>query len=158
MGFVEESLVPDERVVYRAHVHWSTFALPFFFLVATAVFVVWGLAVDGLRPLIYLGYVFAAVTVIIGVERWIRFASSEFAVTDHRVLIKVGVIRRHSIELLLDKVEGIGVDQTLWGRILGYGTILVTGTGGTRESFHDIAGPMEFRRQVQARVGGAKTE
>jgi uncharacterized membrane protein YdbT with pleckstrin-like domain len=68
------------------------------------------------------------------------------------VLIKIGLIRRHSLELLLQKVEGIGVDQSLAGRILGYGTITVTGTGGTRESFQRISRPMEFRRQVQASV------
>ncbi len=153
MGFVEESLVPNETIVYRAHVHWSTFALPLFFAIVAGVFLVCGFTVANLELLRYLGYVFIAVALITGLERYVRYASSEFAVTDHRVLIKVGVIRRHSVELLLDKVEGIGVDQSLWGRMLNYGTISVTGTGGTRESFHDIAGPMEFRRQVQERVG-----
>ncbi|MBI5837155.1 MAG: PH domain-containing protein [Candidatus Eisenbacteria bacterium] len=78
--------------------------------------------------------------------------SSEFAVTNRRVLIKIGLVRRHTLELLLTKVEGIGVDQGFWGRVLGFGTITVTGTGGTRESFRDIARPLEFRKQVQTRV------
>ena len=85
---------------------------------------------------------------------WVDSLSSEFAVTNKRVLIKVGLIRRHSLELLLQKVEGIGVDQTLTGRILGYGTITVTGTGGTRESFQRISRPLEFRRQVQGSLAG----
>jgi len=84
------------------------------------------------------------------VPPWIRSISSEFAVTNKRVLVKVGLIRRHSLELLLQKVEGIGVDQGILGRILGYGTITVSGTGGTREAFRMIADPLEFRRQVQA--------
>jgi uncharacterized membrane protein YdbT with pleckstrin-like domain len=83
---------------------------------------------------------------------WIDSLSSEFAVTNKRVLVKVGLIRRHSLELLLQKVEGIGVDQTLTGRILGYGTITVSGTGGTREAFRLISDPLEFRRQVQAEI------
>jgi uncharacterized membrane protein YdbT with pleckstrin-like domain len=65
-------------------------------------------------------------------------------------LIKVGLIRRHSLELLLQKVEGIGVDQGILGRILGYGTITVSGVGGTQEAFRMISNPLEFRRQVQA--------
>ena len=62
------------------------------------------------------------------------------------------MIRRHSLELLLQKVEGIGVDQGIAGRVLGYGTITVSGTGGTKESFPLISDPLEFRRQVQANI------
>ncbi len=69
--------------------------------------------------------------------------------TTRRVLIKVGVLRRRSLELLLSKVESIGVDQGIVGRLLGYGTIIVTGTGGTKEPFRMIAAPLEFRRMVQ---------
>src|SRR5258706_11991105 len=85
-------------------------------------------------------------------SRWRARISSEFAVTNKRVLIKVGFIRRHSLELLLQKVEGIGVDQGIWGRAVDYGTIMVTGTGGTNEPFKNIAAPLEVRKQVQSRV------
>ena len=89
-------------------------------------------------------------TPLLFIPPWIRSASSEFAITNKRVLIKVGLVRRHSLELLLQKVEGIGVDQSVMGRILGYGTITVSGVGGTKESFRMISDPLEFRRQVQA--------
>src|SRR4029077_1171933 len=79
----------------------------------------------------------------------IKRISSEFAVTNRRVLINVGLIGRHTVELLLQKVEGIGVDQPLSGRVLGFGTIVVTGTGGTCERFDRIADPLQFRRHVQ---------
>ncbi len=75
-------------------------------------------------------------------------ATSEFAVTDRRVIIKVGLVSRKTVELNLEKVESIGVDQTILGRIFGYGTIVVVGTGGTREPFPHIADPMGFRRAV----------
>jgi uncharacterized membrane protein YdbT with pleckstrin-like domain len=68
------------------------------------------------------------------------------------VLIKIGFIQRHSLEVLLHKVEGIGVNQSIFGRILGFGTITVTGTGGTKETFDLIAAPLEFRKQVQANL------
>ncbi len=75
-------------------------------------------------------------------------ATSEFAVTNRRVIIKVGLVSRRTVELNLEKVESIGVDQTIPGRIFGYGTIVVVGTGGTREPFPSIADPMGFRRAV----------
>lgn len=86
---------------------------------------------------------------------YITHKTSEFAVTDRRVVIKVGWIQRRTLETMLNKVEGIGVDQSIMGRMLGYGTITVTGTGGTKEPFTNIANPLEFRRQVQAQVGMA---
>ncbi len=75
-------------------------------------------------------------------------ATSEFAVTNRRVIIKVGLVSRRTVELNLEKVESIGVEQTILGRILGYGTIVVVGTGGTKEPFLRIADPMGFRRAV----------
>jgi hypothetical protein len=79
----------------------------------------------------------------------VAFRSAEFAVTNKRVLIKVGVLRRRSLEILLSKVETISVDQPILGRLLGYGSLTVGGTGGTKEVFHLIRGPLEFRRHVQ---------
>jgi uncharacterized membrane protein YdbT with pleckstrin-like domain len=78
----------------------------------------------------------------------IERATSEFAVTNRRVIIKVGLISRRTVELKLEKIESIGVDQTILGRILGYGTITVRGTGGTNEPFRGLARPLEFRKAV----------
>jgi uncharacterized membrane protein YdbT with pleckstrin-like domain len=142
MGYVEKNLLPDERVTYRARLHWIIYVLPVMvWLIAIVV------ALGG-------GGVAAAVIGVLGLilwlPAWIKAASSEFAITNKRVLIKVGLVRRHSLELLLQKIEGIGVDQTITGRILGFGTITVSGVGGTREAFRMISNPLEFRRQVQA--------
>ena len=152
MGFVDENLLPGETIVYRAHVHWKVFVLPAFLALAALGLIVASFVVPAIAWLWIPGCVLLAPAVIIGIERWIRYSASEFAVTERRVLIKVGVIRRHSVEILLEKVEGIGVTQTVPGRILNFGSIDVTGTGGTRETFHEISAPMEFRKQVQARV------
>jgi uncharacterized membrane protein YdbT with pleckstrin-like domain len=131
MGYVDSNLLPNEHVTYRARLH----------IVAIVVAIIGG-------GWIALGL--GVIGLVLLVPPWIRSISSEFAVTNKRVLVKVGLVRRHSLELLLQKVEGIGVDQGILGRILGYGTITVSGTGGTREAFRMIARPLEFRRQVQA--------
>ena len=83
------------------------------------------------------------------IDRW----TSEFAITNKRVIMKVGLIRRKALEMNLSKIESVNVDQTIMGRILGYGTITVIGTGGTRESFARISKPMEFRRVFQEKQG-----
>lgn len=79
----------------------------------------------------------------------IDYLTSEFAITNKRIIIKVGFISRRTLELNLAKVESVNVDQSILGRILGYGTIIVVGTGGTKEPFSDICTPLEFRKQFQ---------
>jgi uncharacterized membrane protein YdbT with pleckstrin-like domain len=83
-------------------------------------------------------------------------ATSEFAITNKRVLIKTGWIRRYSLETLLTKVESIRVDQSVLGRMLDYGTVIINGTGGSKESFHKIAEPMMFRRRVQDQISASE--
>jgi uncharacterized membrane protein YdbT with pleckstrin-like domain len=84
---------------------------------------------------------------------WIRRWTSEFAVTNKRVVIKVGLISRRMIEMNLSKVESIEVRQDIPGRLVNYGTIVVIGTGGTKEPFTTIDDPLAFRRAVQTQQG-----
>jgi uncharacterized membrane protein YdbT with pleckstrin-like domain len=81
----------------------------------------------------------------------IRQVTSEFVITNRRIIIKTGFISRKTLEMNLTKIESVNVDQGILGRILGYGTITIIGTGGTRESFHDISRPLLFRRKFQER-------
>lgn len=143
MSYVENNLLPNEQITYRAKLHWIIYLLPVaVFAIAILVVSMGGGEVAGIA--------IAIIAVVMLGPPWIRSTSSEFAITNKRVLIKVGLIRRHSLELLLQKVEGIGVDQGILGRIFGYGTITVSGVGGTKEAFQRISNPLEFRRQVQA--------
>ena len=143
MGYVDSNLLPNEQVTYRARLHRVIYLLPVCVLIIAIV-----VAIASASWIA--GAVLGVIGLLMLVPPWIRSISSEFVVTNKRVLVKVGLVRRHSLELLLTKVEGIGVDQGILGRILGYGTITVSGTGGTREAFRMIARPLEFRRQVQA--------
>ena len=153
MSYVENNLLPNEQVTYWAKLHWIIYFWPMVFLLGAVALAV-AVAMLGWHDGWIASAVLAGIALLSFLPPWIDSLSSEFAVTNKRVLIKVGLIRRHSLELLLQKVEGIGVDQTLTGRILGYGTITVTGTGGTRESFQRISRPLEFRRQVQGSLAG----
>lgn len=152
MSYVQEHLLPGERITYRAHLHKIIWVLPA--LLSLLLMVGAGFALNADIPWLAAGLVLVAVLPVLWA--WIDYTSSEFAVTDKRVVIKVGWIRRRTLETMLGKVEGISVDQTIAGRVLGFGTITVTGTGGTREPFANIAKPLEFRRQVQAQVSASE--
>jgi uncharacterized membrane protein YdbT with pleckstrin-like domain len=158
MGYVEENLVSGERVAYRAHLHWRVLVGPvvFFsicFLVADWIaFRVIANRAQASEPVgLMTGIAIAAVLVglipLLGAIAQKRAA--EFAVTNRRVILKDGILRRRTLEMFLEKIESVGVDQTIWGRILNYGTITVQGTGGTHEPFHNISHPLEFRHHVQ---------
>ena len=75
--------------------------------------------------------------------------TSEYAITNKRVIIKVGLIRRRTVEMNISKIESINVDQSILGRILGYGDISIVGTGGTKESFDTLSSPIQFRKKFQ---------
>ena len=74
--------------------------------------------------------------------------SSEFAVTNKRVIWKEGIIRRTTGEMNLGKIENVQVDQSIAGRIFNYGIVALVGTGGTRESFNLISAPLRFRQAI----------
>jgi uncharacterized membrane protein YdbT with pleckstrin-like domain len=63
--------------------------------------------------------------------------------------MKTGLIARRTLELNLSKVESVLVDQSVLGRLLGFGDVIIIGTGGTREIFTDIRTPSVFRKKFQ---------
>ena len=146
VGYVDDNLVAGERVVYRAHLHWKIYIPASLVLLASALLGT-GLYLAQVDQWLILAVLAVGALPLAAI--WLRSHFSEFAVTDKRVLIKTGIIKRHTLETLLSKVENISVEQGLWGRLLNYGTIRVTGTGATQETFTDIAAPLEFRKQIQ---------
>ena len=145
MGYVEAILEPGEQVIYRAKIHWAVYIGPVLLVAAGVVVSKLGFA--------YADYIGAAV-VVIGlfrvVQAFIRRRTTELAVTSNRVISKTGFISRNTSEINRSKVEGVKVDQGIFERILGYGTVYVTGTGGGLAPMKDIDDPMTFRKSVQA--------
>jgi len=80
---------------------------------------------------------------------WFKRWLAEFVITNRRIVIKEGFIARRTFEMNLSKIETVNVDQSVMGRILNYGSIIIIGTGGTTERFHNIARPMVFKRMFQ---------
>ena len=139
MGYIESNLLPDETIVYRAKLHWMVFW-------KAGLLILLGI---GLLVVPLVGLIVLAIGLIAIIAPMIAYATSEFGVTNKRVIVKVGLIRRRTLELLLRHVEAILVDQSVTGRLFNFGSVTLTGTGGVKETFRDISNPLEFRRRVQ---------
>lgn len=147
MSYVEKNLMPSEVIIYRTRLHWAVYLLP-------AVVALMSLLVcfAGKDAIVFGVLLFSSLVLPMMIDAFVKTKTSEFAVTNKRVIMKVGFIRRSSVEVLLTKVEGISVDQGIFGRMLGFGTIVVGGTGGSKTPFHKIDDPMQFRRVVQEQI------
>jgi uncharacterized membrane protein YdbT with pleckstrin-like domain len=153
MSYVRSVLQPGENVRFATNIHWAIY-LPGFLLLIVAAAVFWlghqrltiGAASiwDVLAGLVF---VCAAVALFIA---WFRRWTTEIAVTDRRIIFKRGFIRRHTIEMHLDKVESVDVDQSVLGRIFNYGHIFIHGVGVGIEPLRNIASPIAFRNHVTA--------
>ncbi|MEP7227984.1 MAG: PH domain-containing protein [Gemmatimonadales bacterium] len=150
MSYLDDHLLTGERIVYRAKLHWTIFLTA---IVVVVLGIALGILLQVVEPAYSLaGAALAGIGLLLAIGPAVRYISSEFAVTDKRVLGKLGFIERESKETLLSKVEAIAIDQGVIGRILGFGTVTITGTGGTQESFPRISEPLEFRRQIQSQI------
>ncbi|HEU4683171.1 MAG TPA: PH domain-containing protein [Nitrospira sp.] len=147
MAYIDENLIAGERVLFRGRLHWKLFVGPALALAAGigVLFV----ALDHDIPF-WPSAMILIIPIAMCWSAYFRWRWSEFGVTDKRVLIKTGIVSRHTLETLLTKVENIGVEQSLWGRLFNYGTLYVTGTGATKEIFHGIHAPLEFRKAIEA--------
>ena len=150
MSYIEKNLMNGESVVYRTNLHWVVFLWPIIWLVVAIMFFSSG------GDAAAAGGLFILIAILTGISSFINFKTSEFGITNKRVLVKVGFIRRNSLEVLLDKVEGIQVNQGILGRILGFGSITVSGTGGTKDPFHKIDAPLEFRKRAQEQIASVQ--
>jgi uncharacterized membrane protein YdbT with pleckstrin-like domain len=163
LSYAEKHLIEGETVQYETRLHWI---------------VMWGHAlIAAVLALVGLSLLFTPLNSVKGADaasgvlRWagvacvlvaaiffgvgiVRRSATEMAVTNKRVIVKSGLAHRRTIELLLPRIESIAIEEPALGRLLGYGTVIVRGTGGTPEVFPQIARPLEFREQVQRQIAG----
>lgn len=152
MSYVSTVLQPGETVARTGRLHWITYGK------AILTFIVGG-AVLWLEYAQQIDRFILAVTALLAalvflfflVQAWFVQWTTEFAVTDRRIIYKRGFINRHTAEMHMDKVESVKVDQSILGRMLDYGTIRVLGTGHGIEDIQRIASPLELRNAITAR-------
>lgn len=168
MGYIEQTLTPGEQVLHRTRLHWIVLVWPFVFGIvfaaaAIACLIGWysgrGEVTSsiGRTALLALVVAEALVAVLAFCAGVVRRAGIEMAVTSRRLIVKTGVLRRHTIEMMLSKVESISVSQGVLGRIANYGTVVVRGSGGTSERFDRIADPLTLRLKAQEQIERSQT-
>ena len=158
-SYVETVLLNGEELEYAGTLHWIIFVPGF----ASAIFgtIVCLLTPQGLNSTHIFGFVedmrnyflILGVSLVMGgvgmlAHAYLRFISTELAITNRRVIAKSGFISRNTFEIMLNRVEGANIDQTIWGRILNFGSIFVHGTGGGITPIDHIADPLNFKKNL----------
>jgi len=149
MSYVDKILEPGEVVRYRTTISWTVYgngiavglgALACAY-VGFKLGVGWMFAVSG---------ALAAIALVVLALAHLKRASTEIAVTDRRIVFKRGLVRTHTVEMNMQKVESVDVDQTLLGRVFDYGDVTVRGVGSTFERLDFIDAPLRLRTTVTA--------
>ena len=153
MGYIDRVLRPDEEVLAIGRMHWIIYlrgamllviALALLFAAGNfASFASLAATAGGWLVGLFAVYDLAASAI----EAW----TTEIAVTNRRVIHKRGLIRRETGEMNMEKVESVTVDQSILGRILNYGSIVVRGTGAGIEGLHHIGDPLTLRSAIVVR-------
>ena len=157
MRYINDTLLKSEKLIYCSRPHWIIFAPSVLALVVAMLFYCCGPFYFALRLGFFGGYqlyeIFSLIAAVVGaywfLEAFIRYKTSEYGVTDKRVLMKTGWIQRNTMEIFLMKLEALNVNQTIPGRLFNYGTVIVIGTGGTQDYYPNVPDPLGFRKIVQ---------
>ncbi len=146
MGFIENNLSTNERIVYKGHLHWFAFVggiciLFLIWLIAVALCLYnhleWWIPTLITAVLLLIGYIYIALVM----------KNTEYYITNRRLIVKKGILERQTTELRLNKCEGVIVNQSLFGRLFNYGTISIT-TGEVVNVYKFLAGPIKFRTMI----------
>lgn len=157
--YVAGTLMKGEKILVSFHPHKIIIAAPAILLFIAIVFSVWGLHyLPSLNTVIFKGYtifhilcfVFYVYTIFKVINRLIEYRTSEYTVTNLRVVMKTGVLNRMALELMLNRLEAVTVQQSLFGQVFNYGMVVLVGVGGTRDAFNYVPKALYFRQQIQS--------
>ncbi len=151
MSYVENTMMSDEILVLQGKVHWIIF------MPTLSLFVIASVLYYALDQLL-LSFVITCFAFMAAFRALIYYFTTELAVTDRRVLAKFGWIRRSTYELNLARVTGLNVEQSVMGRVLNYGNVVVRGMGGDMTPIPAINDPIAFRHQVLGEVEGRERQ
>ena len=172
MSYVKDNLMAGEKVLFTARIHYAVFLpsiVAFLITIASFTYGFSNAAIIGESGspspeatasnfagtmILFISGIMFLGSIWLVIEALIIITTTEFAVTNRRLIAKKGFIRRHTLEMLLSKIESVSVDQDVLGRILNVGTVTVTGTGGTQGSFRAIIDPIGVRKKINRIIEG----
>ena len=157
MSYIQENLMPNEKVLFSARVHPAVFLPAIIPFVVGVGFGIYALSTIGRQDMtggilmwfnLFIAALFFLLVIRFGLEALVSMLTTEFAITNQRVIAKTGFIHRRTLEMLLSKIESVAVYQHILGRMFNFGSVTVVGTGGTKERFMAIAEPIVVRKKI----------
>jgi len=153
MSYVAQVLQPGENVLYATKLHWWIYLPAIGPLLLSAILAIGSFFTTpefGLALLIGAG-IFFLIAIPALIRAFIARATTELAVTSRRIIHKTGLFRRRTFEMNVSQVESVGVEQSILGRIFGFGELAIYGAGGNPQRIPTISDPLSFRSHVTAR-------
>ena len=148
MGYIEKNLMDGEQIVYEARQHWIIYWKPFLLLlVAIGLFAIPSQYMELTIQMI------ASATLLVVAAIWAVniYGGRKYILTTGRLILKRGIIRRESTDLILRRCEGVSIRQSIMGRIFRYGTVSVS-TGEVVNEFRLIEDPVRFSTQINQQI------
>ena len=154
MSYIQESLGANEKIHYIAHFHWLRYALAYGILIIGILAAI--LTLGSEAPVLAIGPLLLGIALFI----WLMIPlwTIEIGVTTQRLIFKRGLFERETEELQLRSIEEVALNQDFLGRILGWGSIDIHGSGGEDISLPTIGDPVGMRRALQEAVGSAQDD
>ncbi len=151
MTYINSILEPGEKVRYQTTVSWTTYMAAILLAICALASLLAGASYAEMVNISWFAaIVFAVAAIVAFLPAWFRRWTTEIAVTDRRIILKRGLIRRHTVEMNMQKVESVDVDQTVIGRLFNYGNVTIRGTGSSFEKLRMIDSPLKLRTTVTA--------
>ncbi len=160
MSYIDETLMPNEKVILREQPHWIIFSTPATYLLFAILLLLIGPFFGFLNEEYFwdlnlyqfLTVILLFVSIVTALSMYVAYVTSEFGITDRRVLVKVGLIHQQSLEFYYNRIESIMMYQNIIGRFVNYGTVRIHGVGGGFDTMRHIPNPRRFRELVLEQV------
>lgn len=148
MGYIDKNLLPQEQIIFRTRKHLIIFLYPFVLAGISVLATIYMYHNALLAKLLWVPWF---VAFVMGFVVWLNYITSDFAVTDKRVMMREGFFYRHSNEIRISTISQVNVDQSLIGQMLGYGTVSIK-TFGAFDVYPIISKPVVFQKVVNAQI------
>ena len=151
MGYIEKNLMDGEQIVYEARQHWMIYWKPFLLLLIGI-----GLFAIPTSDMALIMQICMSLVLLVVAGIWAVniYGGRKYILTNRRLILKRGLVRRESTDLVLRRCEGVSIAQSIMGRLLGYGTVSVS-TGEVANEFRLIEHPVEFATNINQQIADA---
>jgi uncharacterized membrane protein YdbT with pleckstrin-like domain len=165
MSYIEKNLLPDEQIIFRTKKHFIIFFIPFLLTLITLLMYIYiphllttilgpNMLSQGFLPTLVLMFcgLPAIAALFSWLKEWLNYSTSDFVVTNKRLIMKEGFFVRRSTDTRLTTISHVSVNQSLLGQILNFGAVGINNFGGTRDAFMQISAPNTFQQQVNSQL------